>query len=110
MERGISEDQAKQCLSDSKAAEKLADQVQQANQQYDIEGTPTFLLNGQKVDNVSGWPALETKQIGRASCRESVCQYVWISVVAVSLKKTNINQYITIIRIMYFASIIIDNK
>src|SRR3546814_13921310 len=27
------------------------------------------------------------KQIGRASCRERVCQYVWISVVAVSLKK-----------------------
>src|SRR3546814_20455019 len=25
-------------------------------------------------------------QIGRASCRERVCQYVWISVVAVSLK------------------------
>src|SRR3546814_15820017 len=28
-------------------------------------------------------------QIGRASCRESVCQYVKISVVAVSLKKKN---------------------
>src|SRR3546814_20734375 len=27
------------------------------------------------------------QQIGRASCRESVCQYVWISVVAGSLKK-----------------------
>src|SRR3546814_19770908 len=26
-------------------------------------------------------------EIGRASCMESVCQYVWISVVAVSLKK-----------------------
>src|SRR3546814_17320369 len=26
-------------------------------------------------------------QIGRASCRERVCKYVWISVVAVSLKK-----------------------
>src|SRR3546814_16833314 len=29
-------------------------------------------------------------EIGRASCRERVCQYVWISVVAVSLKKKNI--------------------
>src|SRR3546814_20050456 len=28
-------------------------------------------------------------KIGRASCRERVCQYVWISVVAVSLKKKN---------------------
>src|SRR3546814_18486626 len=26
-------------------------------------------------------------EIGRASCRESVCLYVWISVVAVTLKK-----------------------
>src|SRR3546814_15727371 len=26
-------------------------------------------------------------QIGRASCRESVCQYVWISVVTVPLNK-----------------------
>src|SRR3546814_3088085 len=26
-------------------------------------------------------------EIGRASCREGVCQYGWISVVAVSLKK-----------------------
>src|SRR3546814_14826488 len=31
------------------------------------------------------WKTL--RQIGRASCRERVCQYVWISVVAVSLKK-----------------------
>src|SRR3546814_15422253 len=30
---------------------------------------------------------LRQLQIGRASCRERVCQYVWISVVAVSLKK-----------------------
>src|SRR3546814_18373326 len=29
-------------------------------------------------------------EIGRASCRERVCQYVWISVVAVSLKKKKI--------------------
>src|SRR3546814_13256215 len=28
-------------------------------------------------------------QIGRASCRERVCQYVYISVVAVSLNKTS---------------------
>src|SRR3546814_19179222 len=29
----------------------------------------------------------ETQQIGRASCRERVCQYVSLSLVAVSLKK-----------------------
>src|SRR3546814_15694092 len=36
------------------------------------------------------WPRVagrEGEEIGRASCRERVCQYVSISVVAVSLKK-----------------------
>src|SRR3546814_12720329 len=32
-------------------------------------------------------PAVRHRKIGRASCRESVCQYVWITAVAVSLKK-----------------------
>src|SRR3546814_20152985 len=32
------------------------------------------------------------EEIGRASCRERVCQYVSISVVAVSLKKKNNQQ------------------
>src|SRR3546814_20570291 len=31
--------------------------------------------------------AVRMPEIGRTSCRESVCQYVWISVVAVPLKK-----------------------
>src|SRR3546814_15549652 len=34
-----------------------------------------------------------TEQIGRATCRERVCQYVWSSGVAGSLKKTNMNTY-----------------
>src|SRR3546814_17800196 len=32
---------------------------------------------------------IKLTEIGRASCRERVCQYVSISVVAVTLKKTN---------------------
>ncbi len=60
-QRGISEDQAKQCLSNTAAAEKLAKGVQTANEQYKIEGTPTFIINGVKVDNVAAWPALREK-------------------------------------------------
>lgn len=60
-QRGISEDQAKQCLSDTAAAEKLAKGVADANQQYKIEGTPTFILNGVMVENTAAWPALRTK-------------------------------------------------
>src|SRR3546814_19614889 len=38
----------------------------------------------------AGEPAVRDAEIGRASCRESVWQYVWISVVAGSLtNKTN---------------------
>lgn len=61
MQRGISEDQARQCLADAKNAEKLAQGVQKAGTSYQIEGTPTFLMNGRKLDNVSSWPNLEAK-------------------------------------------------
>src|SRR3546814_14486852 len=41
-----------------------------------------YLLGGQPVDTV-----VEVEPIGRASCRERVCQYVSSSVVAGTLKK-----------------------
>src|SRR3546814_13620209 len=44
-----------------------------------------------RVDTRGG-PEPRALQIGRASCRERVCQYVSISVVAVSLKKKHINR------------------
>src|SRR3546814_11588567 len=34
-------------------------------------------------------------EIGRASCRERVCQYVYVSVVAVSLNKTSVLTHTT---------------
>src|SRR3546814_12526959 len=34
--------------------------------------------------------SVAAEQIGRASCRERVCQYVYISVVAVSLKQNTV--------------------
>src|SRR3546814_13653428 len=37
---------------------------------------------------------MKPHKIGRASCRERVCQYVWISVVAGSLKKKYLNKVI----------------
>src|SRR3546814_16611725 len=37
---------------------------------------------------IQGVPDMLNGEIGRASCRGRVCQYVYISVVAVSLKKT----------------------
>ena len=59
-QRGISEDQAKACLADTAAAEKLMSDTQKGAEEFNIEGTPTFLLNGQKVDGTN-WAAVETK-------------------------------------------------
>jgi protein-disulfide isomerase len=60
-QRGISEDQAKQCLADTATAEKLAKGVEAANTQYQIQGTPSFLINGVLVDNVANWASLQPK-------------------------------------------------
>lgn len=60
-QRGISADQAKQCLADTAAAEKLAKGVETANSQYQITGTPSFLINGVLVDNAANWASLQPK-------------------------------------------------
>src|SRR3546814_17735487 len=63
------------------------------------EGTAQFLKlwpkrhldeagRGTDNDGLTVHPRCAEDQIGRASCRERVCQYVEISVVAGSLKKT----------------------
>src|SRR3546814_17727365 len=56
---------------------------------YVKDGATVGIGAGQmsRVDSarIAAWKARE--EIGRASCRERVCQYVYISVVAVSLKK-----------------------
>lgn len=60
-QRGIAEDQAKQCLGDTAAAEALAKGVEKANADYKITGTPSFLINGVLVDNATTWPILKAK-------------------------------------------------
>ncbi|WP_417622752.1 thioredoxin domain-containing protein [Parasphingorhabdus sp.] len=59
-QRGISEDQAKACLADTKTAEMLMNGTQKAAEDYNIEGTPTFLINGQKIEGTN-WTMVETK-------------------------------------------------
>lgn len=60
-QRGVSADQAKQCLADTAAAERLAKGVETANAQYNIQGTPSFLINGALLDNVATWATLQPK-------------------------------------------------
>src|SRR3546814_13333760 len=49
-------------------------------------------ITRRRVDSEASGDRGATEQIGRASCRERVCQYVSISVVAVSLKKKEKNE------------------
>lgn len=47
--RGISTDQAKMCLSKTDVATQLAKQTTEQGDKLQIEGTPTFLINGEKI-------------------------------------------------------------
>lgn len=57
--RGISADQAKSCLADVPALEKLAKQTDTFATRDGVNGTPTFALNGTKLDGVNSWAGLE---------------------------------------------------
>jgi protein-disulfide isomerase len=59
-QRGVSRDQAKACLSDQKELDKLAELTSEYGKKYSIQGTPTFYLNGNKID-VTAWPAVKGK-------------------------------------------------
>jgi len=57
-QRGIPEDKARQCLSNAREADALATGVDRAVQQFQINGTPTIIMNGSKLENVATWPTL----------------------------------------------------
>jgi protein-disulfide isomerase len=58
--RGISRDQAMACLADNAKAEQIVSRANEQGQQYDITGTPTFLINGQK-EGIGTWPEIDSK-------------------------------------------------
>lgn len=58
--RGIARDQANACLADTARAKALADQTAAATKQYNVTGTPTFIINGSNVGSM-GWADLEAK-------------------------------------------------
>ena len=58
-QRGIPADKARACLADPKGAEALKKIVDMANNEFKITGTPTFIINGLTVPNVTTWADLE---------------------------------------------------
>ena len=58
--RGIAKDQANACLANGAEATALAKRTTDDAEKYKIEGTPTFLINGQSIGSL-GWAELRTK-------------------------------------------------
>lgn len=57
-QRGVAEPKMRQCLADSAKADAMAKATADASQKYEIQGTPTFLLNGRKVEGTT-WTQVE---------------------------------------------------
>ena len=60
--RGISEDQAKSCLSDKAAIDALIASTEKGTKDDGVTGTPFFLLNGAKLD-ASSWVQVKSKLV-----------------------------------------------
>jgi len=58
--RGIAVDQANACLADGAAARALAEATEKAGKEFDITGTPTFIINGQKAE-LNTWAELKAR-------------------------------------------------
>lgn len=56
---GLSRDEAQSCLADFASMEKIAANSTEQSNEFDVTGTPTFFVNGRKLDNVNSWSALE---------------------------------------------------
>ena len=65
--RGISADQARTCLADAPRIEALVKQVEANNTKDKVTGTPTFFLNGNRVEGTT-WALIEP-QLQRAGAR-----------------------------------------
>jgi protein-disulfide isomerase len=57
-QRGIATDQGASCLADPAKAAALASATDKASKDYNVTGTPAFILNGRNLD-VSSWDLLE---------------------------------------------------
>lgn len=64
--RGISQEQGNNCLANAATADTLAKSVEQQAQQYDIQGTPTFFINGEKA-GVTSWDEIKSRLEARGA-------------------------------------------
>jgi protein-disulfide isomerase len=60
-QRGISAEKANACLANTAESDKLVKMRDRANTEFNLQGTPTFLINGQVAPDTGTWEALEPK-------------------------------------------------
>lgn len=60
-QRGISAEKANACLANQAESDKLVKMRDRANTEYNLQGTPTFLINGQVMSETGTWEQLETR-------------------------------------------------
>ncbi len=57
--RGVGTEKAKACLADKSGIEKLETIAKVAQDKFQIQATPTFIINGQTVKDTNTWEQLE---------------------------------------------------
>lgn len=61
MQRGLPAERVNACLMDLKARDQLVAMNKAASDNYKLSGTPSFLINGEMVDNAFDWASLEPR-------------------------------------------------
>lgn len=62
-QRGMPEGRINSCLADTSGFERLADITTQASEQAQVQGTPSFWVNGERTD-ADSWPEVEQRLRG----------------------------------------------
>lgn len=60
-QRGVTAERVKACLNDGKMLADYTKSAQKAESEFNVRGTPTFVLNGTTLDKTGDWKTLETK-------------------------------------------------
>lgn len=57
--RGVPAEKARACLANQQELQRIVEMNTKANEQYQIQGTPTFLINGEVAPQATSWETLE---------------------------------------------------
>jgi protein-disulfide isomerase len=58
-QRGMPQDKISSCTADQRNLDRVMEITQTAQTQYQVSGTPTFFINGQKVPDAASWAQLQ---------------------------------------------------